>query len=101
MNQTVSEALSELTDSEGGPARPRSLDSLWVPGRVRVDGGWLIWSAVDESGQPNPPDEKPPPPGRVLLEGFLQLDPERPETIRDYAQRYGPLYLCEMHRLPL
>ena len=43
-----------------------------------------------------------PPVGRVLLEGFLQLDTPEADAIQQrYARKYGPLYLCARHQWPL
>lgn len=90
---------------ENLPLRPR--DSLLVPAHMELEGESIVWD-WDYSGEPgkDSPDSLQEDCENVLgaftaLAGAEHTSRADPEKVFEFAQEYGPLYLCESHGLPL
>jgi hypothetical protein len=101
---------------------PGAGESLTASGRLSSGGtsgasrqqfgsasGWLIPSRIElfeeSSDLPELAYTNAPPHPRVeagpgLFDGFLRLESGSNETILAYANRWGPLWLCDAHDLP-
>jgi hypothetical protein len=79
---------------------PQQLGSLshWlIPSTIKLfDAAPDHLDLTYSNAPPHPPVEASP----ALLDGFLRLESGTDEAILAYAQRWGPLWLCEPHDLP-
>src|SRR6266851_2640607 len=113
MTRTKARSAGNLPDPDKGPTAFAS----GTPGAVAAQppqqfgslSRWLIPSTIKllhatpdnldlaySNAPPHPRAEASP----ALLDGFLRLESGTNEAILLYAQRWGPLWLCEAHDLP-
>jgi hypothetical protein len=90
--------LAGLIDSEGRLTRPLQTERWRVPAVVELDGTDLRWDYRD-GRHPGHRIGKMISPHPKLLEAFTALVGAEPETIRDYARKWGVLLICD-HGVP-
>jgi hypothetical protein len=96
--------LAGLTVHGGGLTRPVTTEGWRVPAVVELEGTHLRWSFCDGDQLGKVISPRP-----GLLEAFVALVDASPEAIRDYARKWGVLWICDhgvpaghsMPRLPL
>jgi hypothetical protein len=113
MTQRKARSSGKLADPDRGPTPSATETAGGVAAQPPQQFGslshWLIpstiklFNAAPESldlaysnAPPHPRVEASP----ALLDGFLRLESGTNEAILGYAQRWGPLWLCEKHDLP-
>lgn len=89
LDSTLEWDLAGVTRDGGGLYRPIVASEWRPPGRVCVDGEFLLWADLTEAGAL--PGLMSAGPG--MLEGFLHLADAHADVVVQYAQRWGVLSL--------
>src|SRR5258707_917469 len=87
-------SLEALSDS--GVGRPLPLPPVWLP-PVWINSGLLCWGLKKWET----PREAKMPNFNRLLPDFVALAKAAEKRILEFAQKYGPLRLCEKHYGPV
>ena len=88
-DRTRLEVAGMVDEESGRLEQPMAADQWRVPLAVELAGEWLAW----EWGEG--PDGRFVQSARPLLEDFAALADAPADRIRDYARRWGVLYVCE------
>src|SRR6266567_3425009 len=113
MTRSKARSAGNLTDPDTGPtAAARGTPGTMAaqpPPQFGSLSHWLIPSTIKLFRAPpdqldlfysNAPPHLGVEAGPALLDAFLRLESATDEAILAYAQRWGPLWLCEAHDLP-
>jgi hypothetical protein len=95
---TLDALAGMLCTPDGTLERPVVAEPLRVPEFMEIEGDRLIYSWY---GDRDRIEHGWAPPARKMLEDFLALADGPTPRILAFAHKWGPLYICERHGLPL